>query len=129
MASLIYVVAAMLNFQVISILKMMDFVLKLMDFVLKMMDFVLKMMNFQLVYYDVAWVGDYYFYDKVNLLGAIIFMIEPRKYCHKQYFPKTVSSNNASFRHNSSKNAGFILLIMEVSERECRFYTADYGGF
>ena len=38
---------------------------------------VAAMLNFQLYYYDVAWVGDYYFYDKINLIGAIIFMIEP----------------------------------------------------
>lgn len=38
---------------------------------------VASVLNFQLTYYDVAWVGDYYFYDKINLCGAIIFTIEP----------------------------------------------------
>eukprot|EP01046_Picozoa_sp_COSAG06_P012937 COSAG06_NODE_773_length_12432_cov_14.300332_3_plen_550_part_00 len=36
-----------------------------------------SLLNFQLTYFDVAWVGDYYFYDKLNLSGAIIFTIEP----------------------------------------------------
>jgi hypothetical protein len=38
---------------------------------------VASVVNFQLAYYDVAWVGDYYFYDKINLSGALIFTIEP----------------------------------------------------
>ena len=36
-----------------------------------------SVLNFQLSYFDVAWVGDYFFYDKINLCGAVIFTIEP----------------------------------------------------